>query len=67
MSSVILSVSTWCSLNMNSLSGYYHIEMDRKLKCQEEILKCLDEASGKEKLMLKCFYKKDLKMNGREK
>ena len=44
MNEIILAISTFCSIGIqNTLTGYYSIEMDRKMTCQKEILKCIAE------------------------
>jgi hypothetical protein len=54
----VLAVATFCSMNMNSLAGYYTQNMEKKLECQKRIMKCVNEKYNitDHKSTLPCFY-----------
>lgn len=44
MNELLLAISTFCSIHGNSPGcGYYDRSMEIKIKCQQEILKCLHD------------------------
>jgi hypothetical protein len=45
MVELISAISVWCSLGMNSLSGYYLEQMDKKMNCQKAIVNCITKAN----------------------